>query len=386
MDIQETLHTLGHDVRVIDLAALENYHLQVIAMLDALVAFNPDMIATVDHVGLVPYVLSVLPNPPVVLSWFFDNPLPFLRPDFHYIQERLHLFIWDESYIPRLRAEGYPHVHYQPFATNIKRHFPDTQAYRYDVSFVGSFSQARAKVITALAEAGIRVDVFGDDPWHAAASKRLVYHGPADNQTQAPNIYRQSRMNLNITSPQLIRALPVRAFDVMACGGFLLTDDRKDAGTLFRPGSDLVIYRDVPHLVELIGFYRPREKERDVIRHSGMERVRNDYSFTAVLPDMIARTMTSVQADVTTPSDTNMCFRARWLLTLSYLKHNRLDAARLLLNKLLTERPKVDVLHELQQVLTSVASGETALNRVTWPSLYAPYRAGLPLTEKGFVE
>lgn len=49
---------------------------------------------------------------------------------------------------------------------------------------------------------------------------------PVDYDTQLPFLYRRSKINLNITCRSIVTGIPMRALDVMASGGFLLSNKR----------------------------------------------------------------------------------------------------------------------------------------------------------------
>jgi spore maturation protein CgeB len=48
-----------------------------------------------------------------------------------------------------------------------------------------------------------------------------------------PKLYNATKTNLNATRPQVITSTPMRVFDILGCGGFLLTDFRLSIGEHF---------------------------------------------------------------------------------------------------------------------------------------------------------
>ena len=69
-----------------------------------------------------------------------------------------------------------------------------------------------------LADRGVEIYLFGNSQWGSLNHPGIRFHGFADNRTECPDIYSQSKINLNITNEQLLTSLPVRIFDVGACG------------------------------------------------------------------------------------------------------------------------------------------------------------------------
>jgi hypothetical protein len=94
-DVQTTLSEMGHRVFVIDLPAIEDVKLNEIAIMDALVDINPDLVITIDSVGLIPCQYLTFSPKMKVISWFFDDPVPFLQGmDVTLFNSRYHLFSW----------------------------------------------------------------------------------------------------------------------------------------------------------------------------------------------------------------------------------------------------------------------------------------------------
>jgi hypothetical protein len=166
----------------------------------------------------------------------------------------------------------------------------------------------------------------------------LIYAGFAANRTDCPRIYAASRINLNITSEQLLTALPVRVFDVLACGGFLLTDEREDARMLFEPGKELVIYSGVDDLAKKIRYYLAHQEERGKILDAGMKRVFADYSFDAIIPSMLERASSEHHP---VPRTSGMkwpvhSLLATWLFCASCMRNGDFSEARILVDRLLS--------------------------------------------------
>ena len=58
--------------------------------------------------------------------------------------------------------------------------------------------------------------------------------GRVKTHTQMPLVFANSKINLNITSRSIRTGLPLRIFDVLACGGFLSRMHRVNCRTVFR--------------------------------------------------------------------------------------------------------------------------------------------------------
>lgn len=75
-----------------------------------------------------------------------------------------------------------------------------------------------------------------------------------------PLVFHYSKINLNITSKSIHDGLPLRIFDVLGCGGFLLTNYQTELAQWFTPGRDLECYTGEDDLLEKVDYYLTHEK------------------------------------------------------------------------------------------------------------------------------
>ncbi|MCM8530243.1 MAG: glycosyltransferase, partial [Lentisphaeraceae bacterium] len=281
-DVQMTLRNMGHEVLVIDLPSTPNASLAEIAILDSLLLFQPDVVMTIDNVGIVPEHYLFICNQTKIVSWFYDAPQHFLDKSYALLGDRYFAFCWDRAYEDVVKSFAVNNFIYLPLATNPLVYAPLKTSYKYDVSFVGTWSEKREKFLRNIADKGVVIDLFGNEKWLEIEHDNIHFHGFADNRRECPDIYRSSKINLNITNEQLLTSLPLRIFDVGACCGFVLCDYQEDASTLF-DGSELCLYRDENDLPEKIKFYLKNEEERRVVALSLYKRVMKEYTFEKAL-------------------------------------------------------------------------------------------------------
>ena len=98
-------------------------------------------------------------------------------------------------------------------------------------------------------------------------------HGRADYHTQMPLIFNQSRINLNMTIPNIQAGIPLRVWDILSCGGFLLTDFRIELMDYFTPGKDIDIFEDINELQDKTGFYLAHDSIRNKIASNAYNKV-----------------------------------------------------------------------------------------------------------------
>lgn len=105
----------------------------------------------------------------------------------------------------------------------------------------------------------MRFAVWGDAGWLASAGES--YRGVAHHGEVLSRIYAASRVNLDAPRIYQRDIVTLRVFDVLACGGLVLTEPSTDLGELFTDGEHLVTYtglRDLARKVALLA----RDPER----------------------------------------------------------------------------------------------------------------------------
>ncbi|MCR4746480.1 MAG: DUF3880 domain-containing protein, partial [Lachnospiraceae bacterium] len=79
--------------------------------------------------------------------------------------------------------------------------------------------------------------------------KKIKNMGPANSVTEMPLIFRNSKINLNITSKSIRTGLPQRIFDIMSSGGFVLSNYQEEIGELFEIGNEIAVYESIDDLI-----------------------------------------------------------------------------------------------------------------------------------------
>lgn len=103
--------------------------------------------------------------------------------------------------------------------------------------------------------------------------------GPVDYMHEMPLVFKHSKINLNMTLRSIHTGIPLRAMDIMGCGGFLLTNYQDDFMDFFEPGVDYVFYSSKEELVGLADYYLNHEEERMEIARNGYQKVKNAHTY-----------------------------------------------------------------------------------------------------------
>lgn len=133
----------------------------------------------------------------------------------------------------------------------------------------------RTQLLTLVSKMqGVDLKVYSKDTSDAFATCPAV-----DYYQEAPFIFRNSKINLNITLKSIQTGIPLRAFDIMGCGGFLLTNYQEDMCRHFEPGVDFVFYTDYEDCLTKIQYYLGHEEERKKIARNGYEKIKKLHTF-----------------------------------------------------------------------------------------------------------
>ncbi len=104
------------------------------------------------------------------------------------------------------------------------------------------------------------------------------YRGLAKSATEMPKIFHLSKINLNFTSKPIRTGLPLRLWDILGAGGFVLTNFQSEIPEYFEVGKELDIYASEEELIEKIRYYLEHEEERQTIARNGYQKAKEQYS------------------------------------------------------------------------------------------------------------
>lgn len=113
------------------------------------------------------------------------------------------------------------------------------------------------------------------------------YRGGADYWTEMPKVFRMSKINLNFTIPNIVTGIPLRVWDVLGSGGFLLTNYQAELPLYLENKKDYVCFEDLRELEELVAYYLEHEEERQEIARHGYETVKRHHSYRHRIGEML---------------------------------------------------------------------------------------------------
>lgn len=174
----------------------------------------------------------------------------------------------------------------------------DIARYQCDVSFIGTWSPKKEKVLTALASArpSLRLRVWGDQWERAKVSGPLAKHieRRAVIGTEYVRAIAASAINLGILSEQRPGAsngdqITSRTFHTPACGGFLLHERTDEVLSLFADGTSIACYGDEAEMIARIDEYLDAPDRRRDIAERGRRAVESKHSWDVRIQEILAR-------------------------------------------------------------------------------------------------
>ncbi len=255
--------------------------------------FKPDIVFIVKGEIFFLETLLEVKKKSKLVAYYWDDP--FLRyaktigggEDIRYrnvirnFSEYDYTFVYDPSYIDELKKGGAKEVFdlldwyepelYKPISLNND----ELKLYGADVSFVGSPYPTRVELLNKLQNFNLGVwgplfmwkEFFGKYP-----KIKEAYRGEAHGSISA-KIYNASKINLNLHDKfQCIESVNNRTFQILACSGFEIVDDRKKIHELFKVGEEIETFMDATDLVKKIEYYLSKDDLRNKIKAKGYEK------------------------------------------------------------------------------------------------------------------
>lgn len=134
----------------------------------------------------------------------------------------------------------------------------------------------RIKTLNLLA-GNNRVSLYTDEPDEELINVELK--GTVDYMNDMPKVFNNSRINLNMTIRNIRTGIPLRAWDILGAGGFLLTNFQLELADYFQNGRDIVYYEDMYDCEKKAEYYLSHEDERRMIALNGYELVKEKHSY-----------------------------------------------------------------------------------------------------------
>lgn len=114
--------------------------------------------------------------------------------------------------------------------------------------------------------------------------------GIVDYVSQMPVVFRNSKINLNMSLRSIRSGIPLRALDIMGAGGFLLSNYQPELAEYFEDGKELALYGSAQEMMDKAAYYLAHEEERRQIAAAGLRKVRELFSYEVKVKQMLEMT------------------------------------------------------------------------------------------------
>jgi spore maturation protein CgeB len=115
----------------------------------------------------------------------------------------------------------------------------------------------------------------------------VVYEGFAGHDRQLTDIYRRGRIHVDVNRLYQLDIVPMRVFDILACGGFLIAEHSPALEQLFRVGVEVESWKTVPELVAKVQHFKSNPEAAHRIAQAGLVAVRERHSISARVGAML---------------------------------------------------------------------------------------------------
>ncbi len=139
-------------------------------------------------------------------------------------------------------------------------------------------AEKRMNYLIGLACCGLKI--WGDSGWELLENYGVKYMGTAGHFYELNHIYSASAINLDISRIYQMEIITMRVFDILACGGFLLTEDNAALREIFTPGKHLDTYQSSSELIEKTAYYLAHPQAARKIALAGQKLVHDKHKIS----------------------------------------------------------------------------------------------------------
>ncbi len=109
--------------------------------------------------------------------------------------------------------------------------------------------------------------------------ENAIFCNSVDYVSEMPKVFKASTVNLNITLKILRSGIPLRALDIMGCGGFLLSNYQPELAEYFSDEVDMVMYSSVEDAISKAMYYARNKEKAESIAINGYEKVKKYFNY-----------------------------------------------------------------------------------------------------------
>ncbi len=233
----------------------------------------------------------------------WQRPISFVGNSMHYkVLKRLEKDPLPQDLLKHFAqvAKAFDHSAEHSVALFVEKHYPDIYKKYLDLKS----TEKRLGFETAITWEATRIYrascveqilpfkplIAGDDGWHMVFETRkqeFDLHRELNYYSELHEFYPLSEINFNCTSKQMKGAVNQRIFDVPACNAFVLTDWREQMDALFEPEKEIISYKEVDEIPDLVRFYLANPSKRERIAKNARKRVLAEHTWAHRLESLL---------------------------------------------------------------------------------------------------
>ncbi len=205
------------------------------------------------------------------------------------------------EFFSKLESIESPPFHYLPQACHpgihgrVNLNALDKNKFGSDLSFMGAAYYNRTQLFSQLLNYDFKIWGTGWDG-DSVYGACLQNSGERISTEDTVKIYNASKINLNLHSSGFHEGVNPngdfvnpRTFEIGACGGFQLVDQRSELISSFDIGNELITFKDGKDLKEKINYFLHAPEERTQIAEASKRRVISDHTFSNRLQEMLVQ-------------------------------------------------------------------------------------------------
>ena len=304
MDFADELRRLGHEVRTFayrrenplykNKSTKMAYQRMIGAKLErACAAWRPGLVLVIKGGPIFPAVIRRVRarTDALFLNVFPDNPLLMLPIE---SVEAYDLFFVKDHYTQHsLEMAGLRNLYYLPFYCVPELHHPvslsqaERARYGAPISFVGSRYPYRERFVKEIAGYPIRLWGGGWAKVRDPEIQRMVA-GPLVLGREKLLVYCGSILSLNHHHPlNDVFGVNTRTFELAAAAACQVVDLKDDLSALFKPGTEIVAYRDLAELRRSLDYYLAHPDEAAAIGANARQRALADHTLRQRIDEIL---------------------------------------------------------------------------------------------------
>ena len=273
--------------------------------------FQPDLILALAQAPLTPDAIQNLKklNVPIVF-WFVEDfrMLTYWKevaPHYDYF-----FSIQRGPFFDELDSVGAKNHYYLPQAclpaAQQKRVLnpEEREKYSADVSFMGAAYFNRLQSFPRLLDRDFKIWGTG---WNLESmiGARVQNANQRIESEETVKIYNAAKINLNLHSSTYHSGVNPdgdfvnpRTFEIAACGGFQLVDERSELAELLEPGEEVATFSSIDELTRKIDHYLEHEEEARAIAGRGRKRVLKEHTLQQRMRELLIHVFTDRMDDL----------------------------------------------------------------------------------------